>query len=297
MKTSQSKKIVMPIETMDRELDVRILLAALIFKTQVSTGKVSIVIGHVVTIRHLVRFLKKGIYFGKHLFAIPRFGDKERVYEPLKRRGFSIIHLNEEGGVWPGGKREWVKEMDNAEDPKVLAEDDYLLEWGSLQFDYYSGLGDFPVNIINTGHPRFDMYKPPYRWLLEKGANKIRQRWGKFILINTSVSWANNVMGGAEFSLLRPTDIIQKIQIKECFIFKIGASRRVFLAHIVDLANKMSVAFADKTIIIRPHPSENITFYETVFKGIENVVVQQAGPSPEWILAAEYFIFRKLNCS
>ena len=177
--------------------------------------------------------------------------------------------------------------MDNAEDPKVLAEDDYLLEC-SLQFDYYSGLGDFPVNIINTGHPRFDMYKPPYRWLLEKGANKIRQRWGKFILINTSVSWANNVMGGAEFSFAETDRYNPKNTDQRMFHFQNWSKQTRILAHIVDLANKMSVAFADKTIIIRPHPSENITFYETVFKGIENVVVQQAGPSPEWILAAEY---------
>ena len=85
-----------PIETIDRELDPKLILATLL----------SDEVGYIAFAQHdlvvdLMNLSSNGIYFGKNIMN----PDKHQMYESAKERGFIIAHLDEEGvyqGLQPG---------------------------------------------------------------------------------------------------------------------------------------------------------------------------------------------------
>ena len=82
--------IFFPIETIDRELDAKLVLASLL----------SDQVGYIIVAQHdlvikLINLSLNGIYFGKNIMN----PDKIQMYRSAKERGFIIAHLDEEGGV------------------------------------------------------------------------------------------------------------------------------------------------------------------------------------------------------
>ena len=139
--------------------------------------------------------LMKTLLFWEACFWCPRFSDAARVYDKIKKRNGVVIHLNEEGGIWPGQEKDWLGDLERAEKPSVMQSDDLLLEWGDYQTGFYKNFEPSSVPIITSGHPRFDLNKEKYRWLLANDIREISQAHGDFILVNTTTSWGNNALG------------------------------------------------------------------------------------------------------
>ncbi len=66
-----------------------------------------------------------------------------------------------------------------------------------------------------------------------------------------------------------------KVELYECF---------------VELVPKLAHAFPDKTIIIRPHPSESFDAWRAVAEGHDNVMVIHKGHVHPWLLASQVMI-------
>jgi hypothetical protein len=62
------------------------------------------------------------------------------------------------------------------------------------------------------------------------------------------------------------------------------------MASIVSLINHISLEFPYKTIILRPHPSEDNSYYKNIFQDIDNVKVVYEGSVTPWILACSVLI-------
>ena len=273
-----------PIETSARELDQKILMSVLSAKK-----KRMIFVGDQQIIRILSYFLKGGVFYGKHLFGKPMFSDT-KYYHRLKRRNFKIVHLNEEGAVWPGNENEWENLLKQSERPSILAKDDFMAVWGNWQKEFNLSYEQTEANISVTGHPRFDLYSEKFREYFMTETNDLKKKYGDYILVNTAFSFANNGEGGVNF-IFKPTISYDasNSQHRE-YRFTRFKSQMFSLASIVELVSKLSLKFPDKNIVLRPHPSENTEYYRAIFKCIENVHIVYEGAVTPWILACKLMI-------
>ena len=148
--------VLFPIETINRELDFRLFLAV-----KFASPSRRIFIGQHDVLDSIVPLMQGGVYLGKNAFKT-LFPTDQTHYRRLKERGFSLVHLDEEGGIYSGHHENWRRVLDLRLDPTVLSGDDFLCTWGDFQRDHYvSKAPALESHTRSTGHPRFDLYKEP----------------------------------------------------------------------------------------------------------------------------------------
>lgn len=273
-----------PIETTARELDQKIYMAILSSKK----GR-KIYIGDQQFVRILSYFLKCGVFYGKHLFGKPKFSDMG-YYKRLKKRGFNVVHLNEEGAVWPGKEDDWKNILEQAERPSKLDKTDFLATWGEWQKKTNIEREPTHASIKATGHPRFDLYSKKFRKYFDEDVNKIVAEYGDYILVNTAFSYSNNGEKGVQF-IFKPTLSYDTSNLEHRkYRFKRWKQQMFSMASIVDLVNKLSMAMPDKKIVLRPHPSESTSYYKAIFQNIDNVYVIYKGAVGPWIMGCQVLI-------
>ncbi|MDB9744293.1 hypothetical protein OAA91_02070 [Fibrobacterales bacterium] len=273
-----------PIETTARELDHKLLMAVKAIKPGVK-----VYVGEQQMVRNLSYIVKGGVFYGKHLFGKPKFSDQD-YYKRLKKNNFNLVHLNEEGAVWPGGDEEWNYLLAQAERPSVLDSNDYMVVWGDWQKKFNDNIEKHNTNVVVTGHPRFDLCRKKYTELFSSEVESLKETYGDFILVNTAFSYANNGQGGVGF-IFKPTisyDINDEKHRKYRFVR--WKTQMFSLADIVNLVNDLSIKYPNKNIILRPHPSEDTAMYKDIFQGISNVKVVYEGTVTPWLLACKLLI-------
>ncbi|HXG28425.1 MAG TPA: surface carbohydrate biosynthesis protein [Nevskiales bacterium] len=274
--------VLFPVETINRELDFRLFLAAMF----VNSNR-RIYIGNMQRINRMIRNMYGGLYVGKHIFY--RHPNVLRYYKCLKEKGFAYVYLQEEGAIFPGGEAQWRAELDRqaATDFVWLQPSDWLCHWGDFQNEYYRQRWPMlAARMRATGHPRFDIYKPRFREYYAYEAQQLRDRYGCFLLINTNQSRGNNSRGiaGAFHPML---GYLSSDTAKHMRTVRLWAKSMNIIAGIVALVHRLHIEFPELPIVLRPHPSESIDFYRQAFRNIDNVHVVYEGPVGPWIIAAE----------
>ena len=123
----RQRNILFPIELISRELDYKLLVAAYLLKEG----------GEITFCQHdladrLMRQTKGGIYLGKNVIN-PR---KHSIYKKYKENDFLIIHLDEEGGVYPGPIDILFNNLKSRVDINSLSSDDFVCTWGVTQEEF-----------------------------------------------------------------------------------------------------------------------------------------------------------------
>ncbi len=278
------KHLLFPVETINRELDYRLALAVMAARRDNR-----IYIGLHETLMRLARRIHGGVYLGKNAIR-PHAADVLGDYHQLKERGFVFVHLDTEGAVYPGGETRWRKILNQRLDPRHLDCEDYVCTWGDFQRDVYRELDPLCVdNIRTTGHPRFDLYKEGWRSFYGDDAVQLQQRFGDFILINTNFTHANNKMG-TDFVFSRvngfqPGDLESRLD-----TVRDWAYMNAQLSHFVRLVHRLQGTFCDISIVVRPHPTEDPSFYSQAFRDLSSVHVLHEGPVGPWLLASRCMI-------
>lgn len=276
--------VLYPVETANREFDYRLFLAVLH-----AHADNQIFIGQHDILFDVATRMKGGVYFGKHIFRSYFPTDVSR-YERIKKNGFVYVNLHEEGAIFPGEADFWRHLLDLQLDTRVLDPTDHICTWGEFQRDHY--LRKSPPNpdhVHATGHPRFDMYKQPYRQLFEPDAKKLRERFGNFILVNTNMTTANYAAGRRDTFLTYAGWPSSSASERLSFI-GYWAHTTAILTHFVKLVFRLSIERPDLTVIVRPHPTEDMDFYRDAFVHLPNVKVIYDGPVSPWILASRAMI-------
>jgi len=273
------KVVLFPIETVVRELDFRLLLGAYCARpdTQVIIGKQSLLFD-------LVDRLQGGVFVGKNL-AIWKSDSKYRRY---KARGFRTIQLHEEGAIYEGGPEDWARNINEFLAVEQIEAEDYVCAWGEFQANCYRHR-DPPCreHIVVTGHPRFDLFKPEFRALYEDEVRRLKEKHGRFILINTNFFWSN--AKGMDFNFLwyeiKPTE-----SAKRTFYLDQFCNSVVKWSRFIQLINHLSDRFPEFQIVVRPHPSESIHYYTALLRYVPRVAVAREGALQAWLLATEAVI-------
>ena len=288
--------ILLPIESIDREIDYKLFLAV-----SLAGPNVNVIVAQHDYFNTGTSAFKGGIYIGKNVFKslFPKnsFGSEVDLHflKELKNNDITIFHLDEEGAIFSGDEKSWEVELGSRLNPKVLMEDDYIFAWGSFQKKIYQKKNPLlpSSHVIDTGTPRFELCKPKFHKYFQEKIDEIKAKYGSFILINTNFDRANGLIGiKEEFSGYNPSWVFcskDDPQIRLKFI-NWWSYQRKMQANMVALLHKLSIAFPDKNFVLRPHPGEDPNFYEVVFETAKNVFVNKTGTVQPWLMAADLLV-------
>lgn len=274
--------VLLPTETINRELDSHLLVGAHL----VQRGA-RVFIGHLDAIHTAARYLRGGVLVGKAFE--PTFPNVDMSwYEHVRAHDVVCVHLDDEGAIFPGTDADWRRTLARRLDVNRLAGDDIVCVWGRYQKAFYEQQrGRQEIRV--TGHPRFDLYNKRWSSYFAQPAARLRARFGDFILVNTNLSTANHGLGvrypftpGARFDPAKP-------EVRQRLVRFWSHTTRILVAF-VELIHRLSDAFPKLGVVVRPHPSENHDFYRHVTTGLTNVTVLHEGSVAPWIFAARAVI-------
>jgi len=272
------RRIYSVIESKKRELDSRILFALSMSEQGFSVG-----FGKKQNLYQYSKYIKKG------LFLLKSIGPRNlNAIVNLKKHGHQVSSWDEEGFVQFG---EQFTKLRN--DNSCLREIDYLYAWGEDQKKNL--LNFFPEcreKIVPTGHPRFDSLKKENNFIFENDAKKIRDRYGKFVLVATKFPIGNSVI---ENLRSKHQEAQLKSGIKNDFDRLDKKFQKRTMEILIETLNSLTEKCPDINIILRPHPGENILVWNKIFDKHKNIrVIQDQENTCCWIMASQFLI--STNC-
>ena len=173
-----SRSLLLPVETLNREFDGKLLLALHAAERgwQATVGKRS-------TLHDNLQRFPRSIYFSKDIRA-----GNEAVFRILAGMGHTIVGLDEEGLVNASDEMFLLKMK-----PEVVDRLHTAFAWGENDARVYrlaGGLRKRPVVV--TGNPRTDLLRPELAGYFSGEVAQIRERYGQFALINTNFAMVNH---------------------------------------------------------------------------------------------------------
>ena len=282
-----------PIEIIKRELDYKIILACMLLENHQSA-----VIAQHDRIEKFILKTNNGLYIGKNIMNKPnKLGNKYAMYESAKKKQFSIIHIDEEGGIYAGEDQRIKEVLDERLDINILKSDDLVCTWGNFQSEHYKNklLTNNGPSIVNTGYIKFDITKHLYYGIYEPKILEYQKEYGDYILINSHFSFANNAYGISDtFSIRNGYGPSEKEKER---LTDLWADEQIKITYFVKLAQVLSIKFPSINFIFRPHPAEDFAYYKNIFKDINNVIVNNDGEVIPWLLGAKCMIHDRCTTS
>lgn len=277
---SRIKKILyLPIETVSREMDAKLLLSV----KAIDSGY-TVFIGSKGRVKTLANIIKHGIWIDKG------HGDhymSERLNSLIKSNIVCAAFDEEALAIV---SPEIYLNHRNIRSGAALNSIHCVFAWGDYQAKVMEPLVKDNSKVCISGSLRFDLLKKPYCEIYNQKILEIKKTYGQFILINTNFHpWNNSGRAKGYIEKRRRAGAISTNSDEIFYLNRVRYTRRLF-HHYASSAIALSRAFPDLSILIRPHPSECLeTWLETV-KGYNNLHVVRDGNVHPWILASECVI-------
>ena len=223
-------------------------------------------------INFLIKKIKNFIYIDKGY----HINVSELIYNNVRKNNGIIFSLDEEGGV-DFKDNSTLKGRYSKNLFEVCKK---IFFWGPGQMNFFSSDKKYSSKFILSGHPRFELLKKKFHFLYEDDVNYIKKKYGEFILINTNMGFGNNIRGD-KFILENYGNRFKGLN-------HILNNDKIKLEKFISLIKKLSTLKFN--IIIRPHPEEDFSIYESVFKLNKNIYVINKKSVIPWIIAAKGII-------
>lgn len=280
----KTSTVYIPIETLSRELDYKLLLGILL--TQLGF---TVKLGEQSLIEKLIYFKRNATYFGKGIQKRHSFSRNLDIYDILKRNNFRIVYMHEEGGIYAGNRDNWKNIVKSLYKLEHFDQDDIVLTWGKLQKESLEDTSDNCPIIYSVGTPRLELAKPQNRYIFSEEAKSLEQKYGSYFLINANYSLANHGIGITyAFDQIKKMSKGDKNTINKYAKAFLYNTRQ--MTDIVEATLYLSEQFPDHSIIFRPHPSEDQSTYKNLFSGRNNIYVINEGNVIEWIVGSKCVI-------
>jgi surface carbohydrate biosynthesis protein len=279
-----NRLLYLPMEIASRELDSRLLLSVIAL-----THGFEVVIGQKWLIESNIKRMPSGIYLSKTMTR----RDGERLAK-ARECGYFTAAIDEEmpGLVTKPDELRWVA-------PEAVEEAEAIFLGG--EHNTLSFVTRFPAakNKVHMAlNPRWDLLRTTLRSLFDEDVARIRAQHGDFILINTNQGFTNSEKG--------TTEVILKDQVRLGKIDPANTEHMDYVRSIVAMedANRAAIlaivagvrkAYPDRTVVIRPHPSERIATWADAFPDDPGVHVVREGSAVPWILASTLLLHT--NCT
>lgn len=247
----------LPVEVKVRELDAKLLLAYYAVKEGYR-----VIIGEHKMVELASTIYPKGIFFSK---GYPR-GFRKRVITNAINSGHKVVELDEEGLLISNPNQYLSSRMAN--ELMGVVSQEYC--WGNFQKQVITSANPKSENkCYIVGNPRFDLLAPKYNIIYETDAQKIRNIYDKFILINTRFSIYNSLNGITN----------QNNHYMSTYFKKLYDS-------FIEMIKRVCQKYPDINFVVRPHPGENVETYRNALSNYKNVYVVHEGNIISWIKAA-----------
>jgi len=270
------KTLILPAEIKNRELDARLLHAALALNSgwRVITGSKALIN------RNIWR-IPAGVYLMTTM-------THKRLYmaKMLKKLGFKMIGWDEEGLVYLDTDLYLARRISS----ETLEYLDQVFTWGKKGADDIDQRSR-TTPIAAIGNPRFDVLRPQVRGIYRSQVDEICQRHGDFILINTNFSSINPIISlhDAPERAISTRDKPVGDKVSRQYEGFLDHRQQMFDAF-CQMLPELAAAFPDRTIVVRPHPAEETATWQNKFEKFENIKVIRQGASIPWLLASKVLI-------
>jgi surface carbohydrate biosynthesis protein len=153
---------------------------------------------------------------------------------------------------------------------------------------------DCADRLVLTGNPRWDYLRPELSGQYGEQAARLKAEHGPMILVNTNIGETNSAKYRNEKDATRKYISRGKLDKNSTAFMEMWNDYLNFERHnfkaVVSLVPKLAANFPHHTVIVRPHPAENIETYRTLFAGNDRIKVIFEGPAAAWIVASDVLI-------
>jgi surface carbohydrate biosynthesis protein len=279
--------VVLPIETVARELDSKFVTASAL-----AARGLRIVVAHKETAWRIGEDSRRIVWVGKNLFSDHsdnHFADR------LIANASAILFIQDEGGIFQVNT--WAhnvlqkQHVDQVRSRRI----DRVLMWGRRQKEVFdSHAPESNSGVVVTGSPRFDLCAPEFAWMTEESTNAIKARYGSYILACTRFTAIAHAQGLADpfRRKLNPRiwpDGYDMGKLGELWFSKWRRDVHDF-ADFVFLVKAIADRYPERCVVLRPHPSESIEFYKAAFSTAANVAVIREGDILSWLRGADLVV-------
>jgi surface carbohydrate biosynthesis protein len=262
----------LPIEIANRELDGMLYLAL-----HLAARGHSSLIGEYMVDRLVLKAGRPVCYFDNDQY--------QKTNEAILAAGGIVLNINPEGLSLLDRSEATVANFAKVADYATC-----LCTWGPKQRDLIARhVPPEKQDMLKvTGHPSFDLVSEKFVPMYKN--RSIIDEYGEgFILFNTNYGYFNHEMGCENYirmlTSMKEWQIYATDEYKK-FIRDIYEQQEKLIHHTIDLIKDVAGEFPDKTIIVRPHPSENRSFYTSRLNGFDNVHVINKGNVRSWLASA-----------
>ncbi|HID69400.1 MAG TPA: hypothetical protein EYP35_02815 [Desulfobacterales bacterium] len=275
-KISKRPWLLLPIEVKNREFDAKVMLSCI----GAERGFGVLLGRNNFTLRGE---FPRGVYLDKCIS--PYKADALR--QQVNGLGNKLAILDEEGLVYQSEKLY----LDNRTSRETVDLASLIFTWGNAQRDLINERYNIPDKLIASGSPRADLWQKPWHAVYSDEVRAIQEQLGPYVLIPANFSPAHHV-DPINFSLKKRgitegTCSGKKLSIKEDrFVY-----RQKILNKFFDLIPAIAEHLENHTILLRPHPNDNMKIWAAIQKKWpQNVkVIYRGGISP-WIIATDLLV-------
>lgn len=267
-----------------REFDPKLLLACI-----AAYRGFTATIGSRWEIDNRIASFPRSVYLSKSLTA--RGG---KMLQIMRKIGHEVVAWDEEALVHLPPETFFTRRIS----PTGIKHVSRLFAWGQDNADlwrqYPSLSPETPIHI--TGNPRGDMLRPEMRNFYAKEIKELRKAYGDFILINTNFNHVNafyphqNLFMPVKRSGEEPRFGKASRGMSREFAEGLRAHKQAVFDDFRKLIPSLSKAFPDRTLVVRPHPTENHGVYSKIAATCSRVQVTNEGSVVPWILAAKVLV-------
>lgn len=290
--TSHTPTVLFPIEIGTRELDSKLVMASAL-----AAEGCRCIVGYKEALKAIGKLARSVVWQGKSLFSSKT---RDHIADDLLSRDSAIMFIHDEGGIhqvsaWKQNvlKKHRVDDLRTRDISRVCV-------WGERQKEVISEFASELSGVLAvTGSPRFDLCHPKYSWLIDAQDRDEVEACAPYILVCTRFVNAAHAEG-QEVPFLRrmySTGWPESFDARAIadVVFTQWQQAVHDFADLVVLVKEIALAYPNYTVVLRPHPSENLTFYRQAFSRFDNVTVRRDKSVLNWIRSAALVIHS--NCT
>ena len=285
---NNKKNIYIVMEITRRELQGNLLLTLCALK-----NKFNVYISDRNTYRFLIKnnLINNGII---HTKSITHGKIKSQFHKDLYDKKFLITAIDEEHGVLDNF--DYIKNFaTNRLSIKELEKISAFFCWGEYDFgNLKKHFKNYKKIFYLTGSPRVDIWKNKINL---KNNDLIRNKFKNVdILVCTNFAFANNIETYKNLiKEQKKNGYYKRSPTLEEKNKKFYLYQKKSLPKFVELINYLALKFPKKNICIRPHPTENVNFWQNNINHRKNLMIDNSKPSSYWIKNCKILI--QNNCT
>jgi surface carbohydrate biosynthesis protein len=275
--------LILPVESQLRELDPKLLLACV-----AATRGFRVFLGSRTRIDFRIAAFPRSLYLCKSM--TPR---SIKMFRIMRELGHEIGVWDEEALVHPAPQQYYQRRLS----AEAMRQVSMLFAWGEENAELFRKYPEYPGTPIHvTGNPRIDMLRPELEAFHREEADRIRARFGDFVLVNTNFAMVNaflptlNLLQSGDAHGGAPATGAFAVGWERDFVEALAAHKRALFEHFQALLPRLAAAFPERTIVVRPHPTEDRAPWETAAAPLRNVEVVAEGGIAPWLSATRALV-------